>query len=152
MLRVVDVMTSPVEHVDAAMPAEDAWERMRTRGVRHLVVLRGGRLAGVLSARDLGTRATAAFRRGLTVGELMTPRPASVPAGTSVRRAANVMRGRSIGSLIVTDSKGGPLGIITTSDLLSLIGRGLEPRPTTQRWSLRHRVPHTPQSSGRGLW
>ena len=152
MLRVVDVMTSPVEHVDAAMPAEDAWERMRTRGVRHLVVLRGGRLAGVLSARDLGTRATAAFRRGLTVGELMTPRPASVSAGTSVRRAANVMRGRSIGSLIVTDSKGGPLGIITTSDLLSLIGRGLEPRSTTQRWSLRHRVPHTPQSTGRGLW
>src|SRR5512145_395634 len=152
MLRVVDVMSSPVEHVDVAMPAEDAWERMRARGVRHLAVLRAGRLAGILSARDFGPRPQSVFRRGLTVGEVMTPRPVSVPAETSVRRAANVMRGRSIGSLIVTGPKGGPLGIITTSDLLTLIGRGLESRQVAQRWPLRHRVPHSPQSSGRGVW
>ena len=63
------------------------------------------------------------------------------------------MRGRSIGSLIVTDARGGPLGIITTSDLLELIGRGVERiTPETKRWTLKHRAPHRKQQSATGVW
>ena len=60
-------------------------------------------------------------------------------AFATVREAANLLRGRSIGCLPVFD--GDQLaGIVTTSDLLELIGRGVE-RPVAEstRWTLGRR-------------
>ena len=60
----------------------------------------------------------------------------------TVRQAANVMRGRSIGCLVVVES-GHAVGIVTVSDLLELVGRGLDRGAvTTTRRTLSHRAPH----------
>jgi predicted transcriptional regulator len=57
---------------------------------------------------------------------------------TTVRQAANLMRGRSDSALPVL-SAGKLVGIITVSDLLDLLGHGVDrPAPKT-RWTLRHR-------------
>jgi CBS domain-containing protein len=70
-----------------------------------------------------------------------------------VRRAANLMRGRSVGSLIVMDKKGRLAGIVTVADLLDAIGRGVErPVVATKRPPLSHRVPHRKRHLATGVW
>ena len=59
----------------------------------------------------------------------------------TLKRAANVMRGRTIGCLPVTD-RGKLVGILTTSDLLNLVGQGGDRPRHEARATLSHRVPH----------
>jgi CBS domain-containing protein len=153
MVRVQDVMSQDVETVRPQTPAESAWERMRMRGVHHLVVTDGTSIVGLLSERDAGGRRGISVRKGRTVGELMTGKPVSVRPETPVRRAANLMRGRSIGSLVVTDVRARLLGIVTVADLLELLGRGIEHAvDTTARTPLRHRAPHRKLRRVSGVW
>jgi CBS domain-containing protein len=91
-------------------------------------------------------------RKNQTVRDLMTEAVVSVPPTTTVRKAANLMRGRSIGSLVV-GVEGRVVGIITVADLLELIGRGVErPVAATSRWTLKHRAPHRPRVRADGVW
>ena len=67
----------------------------------------------------------------------------------TLRQAANLLRGRTIGCLPVVE--GGKLvGILTTTDLLELIGRGIE-RPTAKgkRWVMKGRGPRRKIIAGR---
>lgn len=150
-MRVQDVMTQAVQTVSPGSSAQDAWELMRQRGIHHLVVVRSARVVGVLSERDTGGRQSASARRGRTVEELMSGQVVTVPPSATVRKAANLMRGRSIGCLVVTD-RGRVVGIITVSDLLELLGRGIDRPATDRRPSLRHRVPHRKQRTAAGVW
>jgi CBS domain-containing protein len=123
------------------MPVSEAVEIMRVHGVHHLVVSDAGELVGLLSSRDTGGRRGAA-KPERTVADAMSPHVVTIRPDATVRQAANVMRGRSIGSLVVTDGRR-ILGIVTVSDLLTLLGRGAErPVVATRRWTLKHRTPH----------
>ena len=53
-MRLVDIMETAVETVEATAPAESAWQSMRLRRIHHLVVLNGRTVTGVISDRDLG--------------------------------------------------------------------------------------------------
>jgi acetoin utilization protein AcuB len=151
-MRVQEVMTQGVETVAPTTAAVDAWELMKRKGFHHLVVTAGPRVVGVLSDRDGGGRLGAAVRANRTVSELMTDRVVTVDPTTTVRRAANLMRGRSIGCLVVTN-RGRVVGIVTVADLLELLGRGLErPTPTATRSALRYRTPHRRQRTSSGVW
>lgn len=129
-MRLEDIMSREVETISPSETAEKAWARMRQSRVHHLVVT-GPKAAvvGILTDRDLGGANARKFREGKTVEDLMTPRPLTVAPNTTVRQAANKMRNRSIGSLVVAED-GKLAGIVTISDLLDLLGRGLEtPHP-----------------------
>ena len=153
MIRVQDVMTDAVEVVAADSSAERAFDRMRARRIHHLVVTDEGRVVGVFSDRDAGGPRGAALRQGRTVAELMTPAPVTVVPGTPIRKAANVMRGRAIGSLVVTDRNGRLKGIVTVADLLELLGRGIaRPVAASTRWTLNHRAPHRKAHSSAPRW
>ena len=150
-MRVQDIMTKSVRTVPQTMPAADAWELMKSRGIHHLVVTRGPDVVGVLSNRDAGGRQGAALRRGRTVGELMTPGAVTIEGKETVRKAANVMRGRTIGCLPVTRDHR-LVGIVTTADLLGLLGVGVD-RPSHQaRRTLNYKVPHRKQHGAGGAW
>jgi len=138
-MRVSDIMTKDVLITPPALAAEDALERMRRGHVRHLVVSEKGRIVGVLSERDLGGARGGSVRRGRTVADLMTANTVTATPETTVRQAANLLRGRGIGCLPVL-SKGSLVGIVTTTDLLDLIGRGVERGVTeSKRWTLARR-------------
>jgi CBS domain-containing protein len=145
-------MSLPVQTISPATEAEDAWNLMRARRLHHPVVTDGRRIIGVVSDRDLGGRRGASARRNQTVSDLMTEAVVTVPPTTTVRKAANLMRGRSIGSLVVGVA-GRIVGIVTVADLLELIGRGTErPVAATTRWTLEHRVPHRRRVKAGGAW
>jgi len=151
-MRVQDVMTQGVQTVSPGTAAEDAWGSMQIKGIHHLVVTRASVPVGLLSARDAGGVRGRALRAGRTVGELMTQPVIAVPRTTTVRRAANMMRGRSIGCLVVTD-KNKLVGIVTVADLLELVGRGLDRGvEVSKRWTLKHRAPHRKRNVATGAW
>jgi CBS domain-containing protein len=71
----------------------------------------------------------------------MTRHTVTIDPQETVRRAANVMRGRTIGCLPVI--RGGRLvGIVTVSDLLELLGRGIDRPAKAERRGLHYRRPH----------
>ncbi len=150
-MRVQEVMTDNVRTVPAATPADQAWSLMKTDGIHHLVVMDGKRVVGVLSDRDAGGRAGGSTRTGRTVEELMTRNVVTIKPDATVRQAANIMRGRTIGCLPVT--RGTRLvGIVTTSDLLSVVGGGAE-RPSRQdRHTLNYKAPHRRHRADTGVW
>jgi CBS domain-containing protein len=149
-MRVQDIMTVNVETTAPATSAEEAWAAMKRQSIRHLIVKEGSRLVGVLSTRDLGGERGAALRRDRTVADLMATHVATVSAAETVRKAANIMRGRTIGSLVVVDGRR-PVGIVTMSDLLDVLGHG-GGRGAVQRPLLNHRVPHRKRHFSTGPW
>lgn len=147
-MRVSELMTTEVRTVNPTMSAREAWELMRRERIHHLLVGSTRRVVGVLSDRDAGGPRGALVRERSTVGDLMTPDPVSVDVNATVRRAANLMRGRTIGCLPVVDRER-TVGIVTISDLLDVLGRGVDrPAPASRR-GLQHRVPHRKQSFGK---
>lgn len=145
-MRIREVMSEPVETIAPSMPLDQAAGLMRTLRVHHLVVKDGAKLAGLLSSTDLPQPGTP-HGRGV-VRDVMSPNVATIDEGETVRRAANLMRGRSIGCLVAT-RKGQVAGIVTVSDLLDLLGKGGERRVANPRASLHYRVPHQKQHRGR---
>jgi len=151
-MRVQDVMTRNMKTVSAATTADAAWELMRMKGIHHLVVLEGREIAGVLSDRDLGGPHGAIVRGSRLVSELMTENVITIEPELPVRKAANLLRGRSVGCLVVV-REGRVVGIVTTADLLESIGRGSErPVVVTRRPPISHRVPHRKRHQPTGVW
>lgn len=132
-MKVSEIMSVGVQSVRPGTPLATARDRMRAKRIHHLLVVEAGEIRGVLSLRDLTPRGRAGSAPKLTVGDVMSPRVVTVAPETSVRRAANMMRGHAIGCVIVVDA-GAPAGIVTLSDMMDLVA---EPR--------RHRLDrHTP--------
>lgn len=122
-MRLQEIMSTNVVTAAPGESASVAWARMQRRRIRHLVVAEGKRILGMLSDRDLGGPNGSVVRRGHTVEELMTPRPVSASPETTIRQAANLMRGHVIGSLPVVD-RDRLVGIVTATDVLDELGRG----------------------------
>jgi CBS domain-containing protein len=150
-MRVFEIMTEGVQTVEPSMPAADAWELMRRKRIHHLVVTRNSDIAGILSDRDTGSGVGAEIRAGRTVGDLMTTQIVTARANDTIRSLANVMRGRTIGCAPVVDGKR-LVGIVTTSDLLRLLGRGVDRPAKGARPSATHRAPHRKAHRTGGSW
>ena len=138
-MRIGEVMTNRVETVPAGESVKNALRVMRAKRIRHLVVQLGGGAVGVVSIRDLDSFVSDRSIR--TVADVMTAPAVTGSPHMTVREAANLLRGRTIGCLPVLD-RGKLVGILTTTDLLDLIGRGSE-RPVSKgkRWVMKGRGP-----------
>lgn len=140
-MRVQDIMSTKIKTVTPSVSVAKARSLMRLDGIHHLLVVDERLIVGVVSDRDLGGRVGA--RRGdggaTAVADVMSEHVVAVPADTTIRQAANLMRGQGIGCLAVVDGAK-PIGIVTVTDLLELIGRGVErPIERSTRWTLRRR-------------
>ena len=137
---VQDIMKKRVETASPDLPVEEAARRMEMGRIRHLVITSGAEVLGVVSDRDLAAFPPGRDRAGRTVGEVMTAAAATVTPETPLRKAANLLRGRSIGCLPVLD-EGRLAGIVTVSDLLELVGKGVEvPVERRKHWTVKHRT------------
>ncbi len=139
-MRVQDIMTTSVRSIPPNLDTAAARHTMKSARVRHLVVVDDGRVIGVLSQRDLGGTREESLPAG-TVQSVMRSHVVVAAPETSVREAANLLRGHDIGCLPVVEGKK-LVGIVTTSDLLRMIGQGVEKgieRGT--RWTLKGRGP-----------
>jgi acetoin utilization protein AcuB len=150
-MRVFEIMSKTVRTVTPTTAAHDALTLMRTERLHHLVVVRQSRIAGVLSDRDFLTPGRFDVRSPATVSDVMTTDVVTIDQNDSVRDAANLMRGHGIHCLPVT-SRGRLVGILTTSDLLQLLGKGVDRPARKARPTLSHRVPHRKAHMPAGRW
>ena len=150
-MRVQDVMTRHVETIDRQENAQVAFDSMKLKGIRHLVVKSDSELVGVLSQRDLGVPDQYDFREKHRVAELMTTQVVTASPDMSVRQAANLMRGRAIGCLPVVQEghRSRLVGIVTVSDLLELLGRGVDRPAPGRRVTLKARGPRVDSKAKR---
>jgi acetoin utilization protein AcuB len=102
---------------------------MRERRVRHLPVLQGRRLVGVVSQDDLHLIETLkdVDPEKVTVDEAMTPEPYFVGPRTSLARVARAMAEHKWGCTVVLE-KASVVGIFTATDALALLAQILEGR------------------------
>jgi len=107
-----------------------AHRMMREHRVRHLPVLEGGKLMGVVSQRDLHLIETLrdVDPDDTTVEEAMTMDVYVTPPNTPLAEAARVMAEHKYGSAVVVD-RGKIVGMFTTVDALSALAQLLEDDP-----------------------
>jgi CBS domain-containing protein len=150
-MRIFEIMSDKAVTAPPTLPADDAWRLMLAENVHHLVAKEGSTVVGVLSDSDAGGRHGAAVRSGKTVADLMDTHVAAVTRQDTVRKAANLMRGRLTGCLPVIE-RGRLLGVVTVTDLLALLGHGVERPDHEARAALHHRVAHRKAIGSTGRW
>jgi len=135
-MRLKDVMTTKVQTIRGTESIERAHACMQVHGIHHLVVVDGRSVVGLVTDEALQRGAAEGIAR---VEDVMFHHVVTSTPQLTVREAANLMRGRAVGALPILDRRR-LVGIVTVSDLLDLIGKGVE-RPITRnrRWTLRDR-------------
>lgn len=124
-LAIRDVMTSPVKTIPHDVTLEYAEHAVREYEVRHLPVVKHGRAIGVISQKDLLLlRGLPGYDpKGATVEEAVGKNLFAVAPETPVAEVTEVMVQRRIGSAVVVDASGAPIGIFTSVDALNLVTR-----------------------------
>ena len=125
MVKVADYMSRAPFCIQQGEPLVAAHRLMRAHRIRHLPVLDGERLVGLLSERDLHLIETL---RGVDPGrepvsEAMTAQPFAVSPEVPLAQVAQVMHANRYGSVVVIDN-GIVVGIFTTMDALRTIAAG----------------------------
>lgn len=126
-MRVEELMHRKVETIAEDGSAEQALKRMRAGRLRHLVVVRGSRVVGIVSDRDIAGLLVGNLRIDRTIDQVMSRGVAVAAPDTPVEEAARTMRRRKIGALPVV-AGGRLVGIVTVSDILDLASRELGAR------------------------
>jgi CBS domain-containing protein len=122
-------MTREPATVDEDCPLSTALGRMRTGEIRHLLVLDGERLSGIVSNRDVRRLAMTAAGAPLLaepVSRIMTENPVTIAPEAGVTEAARLLLEMKIGALPVRDGED-IVGIFTTSDALEALLAMVEP-------------------------
>jgi CBS domain-containing protein len=122
-----EFMSSPVFTVGASQTVSEARHRMTEHDTRHLVVLRGGHLRGVVSDRDLAIveGVLGGSAETTQVEEVMSEEVFEVSSEALISQVAQTMAGKRIGAAIVVDN-GEPTGIFTTTDALRALAQAFD--------------------------
>ena len=146
-MLVRDVLTPNVISVSPKTTLPEAVRLMRERGIRHLPVVKDGKLVGIVSDRDL-KRAMASpatslevheltyLLNRLAVGEIMTRTVITIGAMFPVEEAARLMVMEKVSALPVTDADR-LVGIVTETDVLDLFVRAMGAGTPSSRLDVR---------------
>jgi len=120
MISVADFMTKDLVTVRESDDLALAESLLKLAGIRHLPVVRAGRLVGLLTQRDVlrSGQSGAASARGVAVDSIMTREPVSIAPGASLAQAARLMLDRKFGCLPVCGEDGTLVGIVTEADFV----------------------------------
>lgn len=112
-------MTRSVHTIGTKAPLTEAHRLMNDHGIRHLPVLEGGRLVGLLSQRDLHLIETLkdVVPKEVTVEEAMSQDAYTVAPEASLAEVAREMAKHKYGSAVILRGSE-VLGIFTTTDAL----------------------------------
>jgi CBS domain-containing protein len=117
-------MTQDVYTVESDTSLDEVWDLMQALDVRHMPVLKGKRLAGIISDRDVFLRAVSVNDSvvvpKIPVSEVMTRQVITCHASSQIGQVAATMLERKIDCLPVV-SDGELVGLITSSDLMEIL-------------------------------
>jgi acetoin utilization protein AcuB len=152
-------MTPDPVSVPADATLGDALRVMRARRVRHLPVLEGGEVVGMISDRDLRLAMPSplgmespedvATVESTPVADVMARGAITVGPFDTVEDAAVMMRRHRVGSLPVVDAAGRLLGILTETDILQAFVEMLTASGPSSRLEIS--LPDRPGELGRAM-
>jgi acetoin utilization protein AcuB len=131
-MKIADLMTTKLYTVSPEDSVEGAVRLLQQRGVRHLLVVDGNDLVGIVSDRDIKRALDSTkskHKRLLNLGgmffllepiyvrEIMTKDPTVINASATAQEAAALMLSKKFGALPVV-KRGALVGIVTETDLL----------------------------------
>jgi acetoin utilization protein AcuB len=120
-----DVMTADPITVEPDGKVGAAYRTMKDGGFRHLPVVSGGKLVGIISTNDIGRLGGELPQIAeRPVSDLMTADPITIGEDEPVEAAAATMALRKVNCLPVAVD-GRLVGIVTTYDLLDALARRL---------------------------
>lgn len=126
-LSIRDVMTKSPHTIGIKLRLTDAKRVMDQHGIRHLPVLEGGALVGIISDRDVQMiSALSQLDMGhVSVEEAMSQVPFTVSPGTSLLTAVRHMAKKKLGSAVVVENDK-VVGVFTTTDGMRVLADLLE--------------------------
>ena len=127
-MKVRDIMVKEVATLDVNDELSLANDIMRLGRIRHLPVVEGSRLAGIVSERDLfrsslaqalgyGTKDTRDLMKTMHIKDIMVPAVITVTPETPLCDAVRLMLNHKIGCLPVVENER-LVGLITETDIL----------------------------------
>ena len=137
MAQVSEIMSRDLITVDKNASLRRARRVLDQHRIRHLLVMDGKRLVGIVTDRDLRRAAPSSkspltisereeFMDELKVVEVMSRKLITASPDTTVREAARVMVSEKIGCLPVVNGNQ-LVGIVTETDLLEMLVREEQP-------------------------
>lgn len=146
VVRVADVMTSPVYTLTSTHSLPLAESLMGLAKVRHVPIVDDGRLVGILTHRDLLAASLSVLgpltaderssvQLAVPVSRIMRRDPWTITSTAPAVSAARLMRDHAFGCLPVVDD-GVLVGIVTESDLLSLLTGTLDLAAVPTPWTV----------------
>ncbi|MEW5740106.1 MAG: CBS domain-containing protein [Myxococcota bacterium] len=137
-MKATQFMTREVRCILPETSAAEAWRLMHELGAKHLPVVREGKLVGVLSDRDfLGfctrSRDGSLVFSDVAAGQVMSVDPVVGLEGASVAELARTMLTHHIDSLPIVGEGRTLVGLVTSTDLLTLLLESREELPMTFR-------------------
>jgi CBS domain-containing protein len=117
-----DIMNGPPITVESVRPLRETVELFPANHVRHVLVMRRGKLAGILSDRDV-LKALWKQRESLTLSaaDIGTPSPQTASPKTPVETLASMMLAGQFSAVPIVDRNEQPVGIVTSTDLVWLL-------------------------------
>ncbi len=105
------------------MTIDELRQLMEIHGIRHLPVIRGNTVVGVVSDRDVRLVAglTVAEKLQVRAADIMAADPLTVKSTAPLDEVAYAMSEKKVGSAIVNDEQGRFLGIFTSIDALNAL-------------------------------
>jgi acetoin utilization protein AcuB len=136
-MRAKDAMTREVIWIEPTDDLSLAWGLMSKLSIRHLPVMDGGRLVGILSDRDV--LVFASVRNGmlevpeLAVSEAMTRDVVTCGLDATIAYIGERMLRSKIDSMPILGPDGSLAGLVTSSDLIQLL--------VDREWALHEPLP-----------
>lgn len=130
-IQVSDIMTHRVAVLHEENNLELAEKAMQSYGFRHLPVVEGDKLVGLVTDRDIMRASVSSLaddhdllddnlKRYFFIREIMTMNVIAARPWMTLLEAGNIMKDRKIGCLPVTEQDGTLVGIVTQSDFLDV--------------------------------
>lgn len=130
MISVNDLMCRDLVTVGETDTLRTVEDLLRRHQIRHLPVIRGQRLVGLVTHRDFLSALAREHARGdcesFWTSDFMTRDLITALPETSARDAVRILLDRKIGCLPVVDDQNRLLGIVTESDLVRYAGEVIE--------------------------
>ncbi|MDE2058905.1 MAG: CBS domain-containing protein [candidate division NC10 bacterium] len=142
-MRVKDRMRRSLVSVAQTDTLDHALTTLKRFNIRHLPVVKGDRVVGIVSDRDVKKAAPSpfdyptaeefrAFTSAVTVKEIMTKEVVTVAPLTPIEEAASLMSQKRIGALPVVQ-EGRLVGMITETDVLGVMTEMMGATQTASR-------------------
>jgi CBS domain-containing protein len=126
-LTASDLMSHPVDSVEASVPLSEAVNQLIDRQISRLLVTENGKPVGVISLSDfVASIAMKEKANRETVGDVMSDAILVCRGKTPIASAARTMTESGFRSVLVVDAKGKALGVVSGRSLLPFVKNGID--------------------------